>query len=203
MNEAESKIYDFLETFDLNPKINSDSYKKSNFDLFFNNLQEKKLKKGEHFTKQGQTEKHLGILVKGVIRTYYLTKSGDEFIKSFGLPVSFIGGYASLITGRESLINVQALTDCTVMAANYSEIVKLFDQSQIIERIARKVVESFFVEKEIREFELLSLPAEERYLKFQKQYATLETIIPQYHIASYLGVSPTQLSRIRKKLSSR
>lgn len=72
--------------------------------------------------------------------------------------------------------------------------------NQDIERLARKLAELFFVQKEQREIDIVLLDADKRYLLFQKEFPGLENMIPQYHIASYLGITPTQLSRIRKKI---
>jgi hypothetical protein len=77
--------------------------------------------------------------------------------------------------------------------------VNLYNTFPALERFARKLAESYFVLKEKREIELVLLEAGERYLIFQKEFPGLENRIPQYHIASYLGITPTQLSRIRAK----
>ncbi|MGE4347904.1 MAG: Crp/Fnr family transcriptional regulator, partial [Flavobacteriaceae bacterium] len=65
----------------------------------------------------------------------------------------------------------------------------------------RKLAEQFFVHKEQREVNIVMLDADKRYLIFQQEFPFLEQLIPQYHIASYLGITPTQLSRIRRKLT--
>jgi CRP-like cAMP-binding protein len=75
----------------------------------------------------------------------------------------------------------------------------LYDQFEGLERIARKLAENYFMVKEQREIELVLLDASQRYRLFQQEYPGLENRIPQYHIASYLGITPTQLSRIRAK----
>ena len=76
---------------------------------------------------------------------------------------------------------------------------KLYDSIPKIERLSRILAEHFFVDKEKREIELVMLGASEKYEIFKKEHPNLENLIPQYHIASYLGISPTQLSRIRAK----
>ncbi|MCH2084086.1 MAG: Crp/Fnr family transcriptional regulator, partial [Saprospiraceae bacterium] len=71
---------------------------------------------------------------------------------------------------------------------------------QDLERLGRKIAEFYFLEKEQKEIEMALLDADKRYLILRKRFPTIENIIPQYYIASYLGISPTQLSRIRKKI---
>lgn len=158
---------------------------------------------GEFFLKEGQMASRIGFLKNGIIRAFYRNNNGFEYNKHFFISPCFFGGYASLITGKTNYINQQALTDCSVFVADYKTFTKLFDQHHDIERAARKLAELFFVAKENREIEIVTLDADERYLLFQEQYPGLEQKISQYHIASYLGITPTQLSRIRKKLTAK
>ena len=75
-----------------------------------------------------------------------------------------------------------------------------FTKFHDFERLGRKIAEFYFLEKEKKEIEMALMDATERYLLFKEQFPTLEQLIPQYHIASYLSISPTQLSRLRNKL---
>jgi len=161
-----------------------------------------KLKKGEAFIAAGQSARKLGFLEKGIMRAYYRTPDGDTYNKHFFLQPCFVGGFASLITGEPNQIIQEALTSCELWVTDYLRFVKLYDQFPELERVARKLAETFFVQKEQREVDLVMLDAEKRYLKLQLTSPELEQLIPQYHIASYLGISATQLSRIRKKISS-
>ena len=114
-----------------------------------------------------------------------------------------IGGYSSLVTQLPNTINQQALTDCDLLIGNYRKLIDLLDKHQDLERLLRKIAEHYFVDKEKREVEIVLLEANKRYAIFQREYPQLEQLIPQYHIASYLGITPTQLSRIRAKNSKR
>ncbi|WP_111307642.1 Crp/Fnr family transcriptional regulator [Confluentibacter sediminis] len=160
----------------------------------------KALKKGDYFISDGQTAKEIGFLESGIIRAFYRNNEAVEYNKHFFINPCFIGGYASLITGKPNQINQQALTDCTFMVANYADIQALYETCPDIERAQRILAELFFVQKEQREIEIVLLDAEKRYQIFQNNFPQLEQQIPQYHIASYLGITPTQLSRIRKKI---
>lgn len=159
------------------------------------------LKKGDYFISEGQIAKELGFLETGTIRVFYRSDKGIEYNKQFFVNPCLIGGYSSLITNQPSKINQQALTNCNILVAKYSDIQALYSNYSDIERVARILAEHLFVEKEQREIEIVLLDAEKRYHIFQKQFPQLDKQIPQYHIASYLGITPTQLSRIRKKLS--
>ena len=161
------------------------------------------LKKGDNFISEGQIAKEIGFLEEGIIRAFYRNKEAVEYNKHFFINPCFIGGYASLITQNPNQIFQQAITDCTIQVAKFADIQKLYDSCPDIERAARILAEQFFVQKEQREIEIVLLDADKRYEIFQRDFPQLEQQIPQYHIASYLGITPTQLSRIRKKRSGK
>jgi hypothetical protein len=94
------------------------------------------------------------------------------------------------------------LTDCVVLVANFTDIQELYKYHDI-ERLGRKIADYFFIEKKEKELEMALLDADKRYELFQKRFPRIEMEIPQYHIASYFGISATQLSRIRKKMTLR
>lgn len=157
------------------------------------------LKKGEFFARQGRVETSSGYLKKGVVRAFYRSSEGQEYNNMFFIDNQYFGAYASMVTRQPNKIDIQALTDCEILIADYSSITLLFDEFPRLERLGRLIAEKFFVYKEKRENELLMLQANERYEVFKQTYPNLENLIPQYHIASYLGITPTQLSRIRKQ----
>jgi|SRR6478609_9709295 len=157
------------------------------------------LNAGDFFTQEGEFCKEFAFLNEGVVRAYCRSENGKEYNKHFFLSGSIIGGYTSLITNTPNQFIQQALTPCRIQIANYNAMVSLYDKHHDLERIGRLFAERYFVEKEQKEVEIILHDAEQRYSTFQNQYPDLEQLIPQYHIASYLGVTPTQLSRIRRK----
>lgn len=163
----------------------------------------KNVKKGDYFISEGQIAKEIGFLKSGIIRAFYRNNEAVEYNKHFFINPCFIGGYSSLITKAPNVINQQALTDCVIYVANYEDIQILYETCPDIERAARILAELFFVQKEQREIEIVLLDADKRYQIFQKDFPQLEQQIPQYHIASYLGITPTQLSRVRRKISGK
>ena len=163
----------------------------------------KVLKKGDYFITEGETAKEIAFLESGIVRAFYRNNEAIEYNKHLFVNPCFIGGYASLITKNPNQIIQEALTDCNIQIAKFADIQALYDSCPDIERAARILAEQFFVQKEQREIEIVLLDAEKRYQIFQKNFPQLEQQIPQYHIASYLGITPTQLSRIRKKLSGK
>lgn len=153
--------------------------------------------KHQYFAKNGTYAQQMAFVGEGILRAYFQNDKGEEYNKTFFKKGDFLGAYSSLVSGRVNLIDIQCLTNCVLYTASYPSFVQLFDTYPKIERIARITAEQFFVNKEKREIELVTLEAKDRYRIFQEEHPGLELLIPQYHIASYLGVSPTQLSRIR------
>jgi CRP-like cAMP-binding protein len=162
-------------------------------------FQQEVLLKDQFFIRENEVARKIGFLESGVVRAYFVNNEGKEYNKQFFVGQSIIGAYSSLLTGKPNLIAQQALTDSVVYSCNYADLTSLFDTHQDLERLARKVAEYYFIEKERKELEIVLLDASERYAIFQKEFLTLEQQISQYHIASYLGVSATQLSRIRRQ----
>ncbi|MEM7659048.1 MAG: Crp/Fnr family transcriptional regulator [Bacteroidota bacterium] len=161
----------------------------------------RELKRQEYFVKGGEVSREIGILTKGSVRSFYVSEEGKEYNKTLFAAPNIIGSYVSLITGQPNRLPQQALTDCTVTIIPLHIIETLSETNIELERLRRKIAEHFFVLKEKRELEMALLQAEERYLLFREEFPGVEQQIPQYHIASYLGISATQLSRIRKKMS--
>jgi CRP-like cAMP-binding protein len=187
------KIESFFNNIsDLNPDTLS---------LLLSHTTETVLKKHEYFVKDGEVSHEVGFLVEGIVRSFFVTNEGKEYNKNLFAAPSIIGSYVSLITGQPNRLPQQALTDCIVLKIPFSIIEKLSENNIELERLRRKIAELFFVLKEKRELEMSILLAEERYLIFRDEFKGVEQLIPQYHIASYLGISATQLSRIRNKMT--
>lgn len=158
---------------------------------------------GEFFIEEGKYAKEIGFLESGVVRAFFVNAEGKEYNKQFFMGPALIGAYTSLLTQQKNRIAQQALTTCKIWKVPYHEIELLYAKFHDIERLGRKIAEYYFLEKEKKELQMALLDAEKRYLILRKEFPSLEMKIPQYHIASYLGISPTQLSRVRKKLSQK
>ena len=182
--------------FDKLSPISTESWNK--FTILFT---PKTLKKGDYFIKDGQTAKEIGFLESGIIRVFYVNNEAAEYNKHFFINPCLIGGYASLITKNPTQINQQAITDCIIRVAKYADIEALYSTCPDIERASRIIAEQYFVLKEQREIEIVLLDAKKRYEIFQKEYPQLELQIPQYHIASYLGITNVSFSRLRSELT--
>jgi len=157
-------------------------------------------KKNELFLSEGEVCKQLLFVHEGAFR-YFLTKDGDDFTKDFCLDSTnpFCTGFTSFITQTPSLINIDALEDARVSVWSSGYIRALFETMPWI-KFAKAMAEALYIRKEKREISMLRDTAEERYQKFVKEFKDVTQRAAQYHIASYLGITPETLSRIRKKI---
>jgi CRP-like cAMP-binding protein len=155
---------------------------------------------GEFFIKAGEVPKTIGFVVSGLLRLYYLDNSGTEFTKSFCLENEFIAAYSALLSNQPSRLFIETLEDTNLLVADYQEYQKLANEHHCWQIINCKLSQNLFIKKEKRESELLLDDATTRYLNFLTEYPQLETRVKQYHIASYLGITPVSLSRVRATL---
>ncbi|MGB0526033.1 MAG: Crp/Fnr family transcriptional regulator [Flammeovirgaceae bacterium] len=158
------------------------------------------LAEGEFFVEAGKYAKTIGFLETGVVRAFFINQKGKEYNKQFFVGPTLIGAYTSLLTKQKNKIAQQALSPCKLWVASFEDIEQRYANYHAFERLGRKIAEYYFLDKEKKELEMALCDADKRYLIFREEFPTLELQIKQYHIASYLGISATQLSRIRRKL---
>jgi CRP-like cAMP-binding protein len=161
------------------------------------------LKRGEFFVRAGEIPKAIGIVISGILRLYYVDAEGNEYSKSFCAENSFVAAYSALLLQQPSRLFIQALEDTKLLVADYAAFRSLSETHPCWQTLNCKIAELLFIKKEKRESALLLDDATTRYLSFQAEYPGLETRIKQHHIASYLGITPVSLSRIRAQLRSR
>ena len=166
-------------------------------------FQEERLSPNQYFIRENEVARKMAFLESGIVRAFFINHEGQEYNKQFFVGPSSIGGYSSLLTGKPNLIAQQALTDCLIYTCDFKLLCSYYVRFPDLERLARCIAEYYFIEKEKKELEIVLLDASQRYKIFQKEFPTVEQSIQQYHIASYLGISATQLSRIRHQLAGK
>lgn len=156
--------------------------------------------KSDLFLREGDTCKEIMFVDKGGFR-YFVTNDGDDFTKDFCLDSMnpFCTGFASFVMKAPSLINIEAIERSHVVVWEKEYIDQLFSTMPWI-AFARRIAEILFVRKEKREISFLRDSAEERYRLFVAEFKEVLMRVPQYHIASYLGIKPESLSRIRRRV---
>ena len=157
------------------------------------------LAKQEFWSRPDEKVAHFAIIRSGLVRHFYVDAKGRESVKAFRGPGEFSAPYAELIQRKPSRTFIQALAPTELLTFEVAKFDALAEDSLELQRLARRFVEQHFVAKEQREYEFLQLSAEERYRQFCAERPEHLSHIPQHQVASYIGITPVALSRIRAR----
>lgn len=157
------------------------------------------VKKGELFLRQGQRNTKIGRITSGVFRGYVLDEDGNEITTHFYQEKDIVSG--NYIPNVPSSMNIQALEDCTISMADFSEVMSYVNKNDEITEIINTAFHKLNTQLQSRLIALTNLSSLEKYKRFLKEYPNLINRIPHYYIANFLGITPTQLSRARKQFS--
>lgn len=171
--------------------------------IFRTLLESRELTRGEYFVRVGEPATEFAVVIRGALREFYSRPNGTEFNKSFCMPGEFSGSYYDLLSGSASTASIEAMSNCRLIVGDFEKFTELYALDPVWERIGRLLAERLFVRKARREYEFQALNAEERYRLLKDRTPQLEDLIPQFHIASYLGITPVALSRIRQRIRDR
>ena len=168
--------------------------------LLLPHLSIKTIRKNQPLIAEGKKARELGFVVEGAFRQYY-SKEGEEKTTYFFFEDHLIGSYISCITGKPSLVTIEALSNATCLCFPYEILQQLFEKSMAWQKFGRLLAEYLTVGLEERMVSLLMQSAEERYLDLVNgnRQKILERI-PQHYIANYLGITPVSMSRIRNRI---
>ncbi len=144
---------------------------------------------------------HQTYVLKGAFRSYFIGENGEEHTIQFAIEDWFISDFNSYINQTPASLFVEALEDAIVQQIAYDDVENLCDVNPKFERFFRLVAQKSFAFSQRRVLSNLGKTAEERFLEFQSLYPSIIQRVPQYTLASYLGMSPEFLSKIRKRLA--
>ena len=161
----------------------------------------RKVRKRQFLLEEGDVCTFIGFVTDGCLRVYTLDRGGGEHIIQFAIPDWWVSDLHSYLSGDPASYLIDAVEDSHVLLLERGERDRLFDAVPKMERFFRLLQEANYVATHRRIAEALGSSAEERYLAFLAAYPALAEKVPQNQIASYLGVTPQSLSRIRKSLS--
>lgn len=162
---------------------------------------ERVIHKNEYFVQEGGFPKTVAFVCSGLFSQYYLSSEGEVVIKKFFPENSFMASLSALITAEPSVFSIKALEESTIIEYNFSTFKDLFNQHPDLSQLYINYLEQHWVvEKEPLEISYRHDNATTRYRNFVQAYPGLETRIKQHEIASFLGITPTQLSRIRAEV---
>ncbi len=155
--------------------------------------------KGTILITEEQTVKKTYFVTEGCLRSYGLDQNGKEHTLQFAIQNWWISDFIAIYNNEPAILNVECITDSKVIEFNASDLDKIHSLFPEFEAFQRKNLERHVVSLYKRIINQLQLTASERYNAFLNQYPDIEQYIPNYHIASYLGITQQSLSRIRVK----
>lgn len=166
--------------------------------------QVKQYKKGEYYNDYKNVCKHLGFIINGVFRTYYMNEAtGEEKNMLFYTDQQIVCAYKSFLSQAPCNYYTESMVDSTILYIHINHLQELYEQSHQWERFGRYVAEIAFNMLMTHTEDFLFKTPEERYVEMLKLHPNIFNTVPLYHIASYLGIQGPSLSRIRKRMSTK
>lgn len=156
--------------------------------------------KDQYIVQQGDVCNSSNFIISGCTKTFYMGADGQEHVVMFSIEDWWTSDLGSFIAQKPADFNVQCIENTTVVQFTYENLEKLYTQIPKLERLFRKIVERAFVASQKRVIRNFSLTAKERYVIFKKTYPKIDQRVPQYMIASYLGITKEFLSKIKSQL---
>lgn len=172
-------------------------------DFFISLLEYQTLRKKEYHLQAGEVCQYSTFVTSGALKSFTVDAEGNEHILNFALPGWWIADMYSLISQKPAILNIEAVADAEVCLLSRQNRDILFEKVPKFERLFRILIENSLVANQQRLLDNLSSTAEERYLRFIKKYPSIPECVPQHNIASYLGITPEFLSKIRARLAKK
>lgn len=158
----------------------------------------RQIKKNEFLVKAGEICRHVSFVNHGLLRLYYLSE-GKEVSTGFIGSNEYVSEYSSFLTQSPAAMSIDALEDTEVVNLSYSDMQIGYKHFAFFERFGRKIAEKLFISLTAQITRLLTMTPEQRYQYVVENEPNILQQVPQYMIASYIGITPEHLSRIRKK----
>lgn len=174
--------------------------REEDWNIFSSKLVRREFPRKTKLLKMGDTEKYLSFVEKGIVR-FYIPGEDNDLTFSFAFENAFMSAYDSFLTQTPSVYEVETLSETVMWRLTYSDLQHVYRESHVGNIIGRFAGEDLFLRKARRELSLLSETAEQRYLNLFAERPHLIQYIPLRYIASYIGITPQALSRIRKRIS--
>ena len=160
----------------------------------------RKLKKGDFLLKEDQVCNEIVFIEKGILRSFFVNHKGDEITNCFAFENEFMASFSSFITQEVAEESIQALADTELQIINRESLEQLYKSGIHWQEIGRKLTEMEYVTLQKRMISFQKLSGKQRYQELYQNHQKYLQLIPLQYLASYLGVTPRHLSRIRKEI---
>lgn len=167
--------------------------------FFISILKHRKFRKKQYVLQAGDISRYENFVIKGLLRAYSVDDKGQERIAMFAMENWWISDLYSFLTETPASQHIDALEDSEVLSIEKPDLERLYTEIPKFERFFRIILQNAFIAGQRRILGNISQTAEEQYHNFIKKYPTLEQRIPQHQIASFLGITPETISRIRRQ----
>ncbi|RDL42801.1 Crp/Fnr family transcriptional regulator [Marinomonas piezotolerans] len=158
------------------------------------------LKKGQHLFQQGDDAKRLYFLNSGLVRYCNVSDKGKEYTQSIAKAPRVVGSTRAMTLGTPALFSIEAVTDSIAISFPWDIFYQQMSQDLGFMKAYATFLETIFIQKELKESSIIHLSATQRYLNFCRDFPELPGTMPQQQIASYIGITPIALSRIRARI---
>jgi CRP-like cAMP-binding protein len=169
-------------------------------DRFIASGRERQLAPGEAFCTQGQREHEIAFIQSGIVRYHVALPSGDEATKDFSFAGTFTVSFGSATQGVPAQVAISAVTRTHLLVWPWRTLTALYESSALWQKVGRLSAEALYVRKEQRELSFLLQSAAQRYGAMHQRFGSQLDEIAQHHLASYLGIRPQSLSRLKRAL---
>jgi len=161
----------------------------------------KKVRKRQYMLNEGEVCKYNLFVAKGLLRSFGVEENGYEQVVQFAVEGWWISDLNSFFSGDVAVYNIEALEDCELLLLTRQSMDKMLEKLPKMERYFRLLMQNHIVALRQRIIASQRHSAEERYIKLIEGFPTILARVPQQYIASYLGMTPETLSRVRKQIS--
>lgn len=169
--------------------------------IFDDILERKRVPKKTFLLQEGEICNFEAYVVKGCIRTYYIDENGFDVTLQFAIEDWWVSDMASFYEQKPSRLFIETLEDCELLMFNPETKEELLQRVPKFERVFRLMVQRKLAVTQDRLINTIAKSAQEKYLDFLERYPTIPQRVPQHYIASYLGISPEFLSKVRTKMA--
>lgn len=169
--------------------------------FFLSLLEPRMLKRKKLYLESGKVCRYSAFVLDGALKSFTVDRDGKEHILSFATRDWWIADMYSYLSQKPGILNIEAIADSEVLMLSRENQHRLYEKVPKFERFYRILVENALVANQQRLIDNLSSTAEERYLHFIAKYPLVPSCVPQHNIASYLGITPEFLSKIRARLA--
>ena len=160
------------------------------------------LDKGDCLLKQGEQSSNMFFLCSGLVRYYSVSESGKEYTQTIAKGPKLIGSTRALTLSQPALFNIEALRASTAISFPWQPFYQQMSQDLAFTQAYAKFLEDIFINKEQKEHAMVKHSATQRYLDFCRDFSDFKDVLPKQQIASYIGITPIALSRIRTQLKN-